>query len=142
MLLGRVRIVMLVVGAVAASIVVGARLIDEGEVVQLTTVDARDADHITEVWIVDLPTGSYLRASSPDAAWLARLRERPLVTLLRDGRESRRRAVPDEDAETRKRVNEAMRAKYGLADDFWGRLSDFSNAVPVRLDPAGAAAAP
>ena len=140
-LLGRVRIVMLVVGAIAALLVISSRLVDEGEVVQVTTVDAHGGDHVTELWIVDLPSGSYLRASSGDARWLLRLRERPLVTVLRAGHETRFRALPAPDAETRRRVNAAMSEKYGFADDFWGRFSDFADAVPIRLESSDETAA-
>ena len=75
LLMGRIRPVMIAVGLVAAIPVITSRLVDEGEIVTLTTVDDRGREYMTEVWIVDLPTGSYLRAGSSDARWLERLRQ-------------------------------------------------------------------
>ena len=49
------------------------------------------------------------------------------------------RAVPDRGDATLAKVNGAMAEKYGLADALWGRLSDRSRAVPIRLERLDAA---
>lgn len=139
LLLRRIRLVMIAVALLAGLLVVATRLIDEGEVVKLTTQDADGRQYVTELWIVDLDESSYLRSGSPDAVWLARLRADPEIELQREGRDARYRAVPEEDAATLDRVNVAMSEKYGFADRLWGRISDRSDAVAIRLVPSGSA---
>jgi hypothetical protein len=139
LLLGRIRRVMIVVAVAAALLVVSSRMIDSGEIVELTTLDERGRDHVTEVWIVDLPSGSYLRSGDPESHWLARIRTNPVISLEREGREVSYRALPSDDDELRRRVNAAMQQKYGAPDRFWARVSDLESAVPVRLVPSDVA---
>ena len=122
--LDRIRVVMITVAILAVLLVVASRLIDEGEIVKVTTLDSSGRDQVTEVWIVDLDGGSYLRAGSPDAAWLARVRAHPEITVHRGDRDAKYRAVCDEGASIRGRVNLAMSEKYGFADWLWALLSD------------------
>ena len=133
LVLGRIRPVMLAVAFLAALLVISSRLVDEGEIVMITTLDSQGRDQVTELWIVELPSGTFLRAGSPDAAWLERLQAQPEVTLERDGAIARFRAVPENTGSIREKVNEAMSAKYGFADRLWGQLADRSLAVPIRL---------
>jgi hypothetical protein len=139
LLTSRIRLVMITVGFLAALLVVASRAIDEGEIVKLTTVDASGRSHVTEVWIVDLDDGPYLRAGSPDVEWLSRVRDRTEITVQRGDRDAKFRAVLLERAPTREQVNVAMRDKYGFADRLWGRIADQGRSVPIRLVPAGAA---
>lgn len=132
----RVRWIMLGIGGVTALLVLGALLIDEGEVVLLVTVDGEEKQHETQLWIADLDGRVYLRAAAPDVRWLGRLRRTPEVTLERGGSEGHFRAVPSEDPELRERLNAAMAAKYGLADWLWDTVGDRTQSVPIRLDPA------
>jgi len=135
LLLGRTRVWMIAVAFLAALIVAGSNLIDEGEVVEVKTYDALGREYVTEVWIVDLDAASYLRAGSSDAAWLQRLQADPEIVLVRRGEESRHRAVPEDDDDTRRLVNAAMADKYGRADRIWARLSDLGRTIPIRLAP-------
>jgi hypothetical protein len=137
LLLDRIRTVMLTVGVLAAVVVVGTRLVDEGEIVEVITVDALGRDHVTELWIVDLPSGTYLRAGSPDVEWLARIRETPQILLERGDQELRYRAIPEESEPIAQQVNRAMGEKYGFADRIWAVVSDRAFAVPIRLLPSG-----
>ena len=137
-LMSRMRLVMIAVGAVAALLVVGTWLVDEGEIVKVTTVDARGRDHVTELWIVDLPSGIWLRAGSPDVEWLARIRATPEIVVERQGEQRRYRAVPDPSPEAQREVDRAMSEKYGAADRFWARVSDHAHTVPIRLEEAEA----
>jgi len=141
LMVGRIRPVMIAVGLVAVIPVITSRLVDEGEVVTLMTVDDRGRDYMTEVWIVDLPAASYLRAASSDARWLERVRSNPEVTVVRDEHPARFLAAEEDEAETRRLVNAAMAEKYGFADEMWSRISDRESAVPIRLEPIGATAA-
>ena len=142
LLLTRVRLVMIAVGVLAALLVGVPYLVDEGEIVKVATVDSNGRDHFTELWIVDLAEGPYLRAGSPEVAWLARIRAQPEITLHRGDLAVNFRAACEEDASIRGRVNLAMSEKYGFADRLWGRVSDRGQAVPVRLVPSGAAMPP
>ena len=72
---------MIAAAALAALLIGLSSLVDEGEIVSVTTRDTKGRTHVTQLWIADLDTGAYLRAGSPDAAWLARLRAEPDVTL-------------------------------------------------------------
>lgn len=137
LLLSRIRLVMIGVGAVAGILVAGTWMIDEGEIVEITSWDGSGREHVTELWIVDLPSGSYLRAGSSGARWLARIRDDPEIVLERDGRRVPHRALPQGDRDLAARVDRAMREKYGFADRIWGALSDRRGAVPVRVVPSG-----
>ena len=141
LLLSRIRTVMIGVGSVAALLVLGTWLVDEGEIVELSTRDAKGREQVTELWVVDLPSGTWLRAGSPDVRWLARVRSTPEVVLERDEEKRHYRAVPDEAADLRDQINRAMREKYGATDRLWGRVSDRRLTVPVRLVPSEAVAA-
>ena len=124
----------LIVGLLLAIVAIGSGWIEEGEVVQLTTFDGRAHEHETDLWIVDLDGGSYLRADLSGAEWLARLRANPEAELRRDGREERVRAQPVDDPTVREAVDHAMAAKYGLLDRLVGAIRN-DGAVLVRIDP-------
>lgn len=133
MVIKRVRILMLVIGAVVGGLVVCSLLVDEGELVVLVTTDPEARRHETQLWTVELDGRRYLRASNPEASWLARLNAEPLVVVTGTGGERSYRAVPD--PEVLARVNQAMASKYGLADRIWSVMSDRSQAVPIWLEP-------
>ena len=132
------RAVLGVVGVVAAAIVLGALWLDEGEVVILFSTDAAENTHHTQLWTVELDGAHYLRASTSNVAWLARLRAHPVVELDFGGRTVEYRATPLTDADVRERVNVAMAHKYGLADRIWGAWGDRDASIPIRLDPTEA----
>ena len=140
-LLRRTRVVMIAAAVLAALLIGVSSLIDEGEIVRVTTLDSKGRTHVTQLWIVDLDTGAYLRARSPDAAWLSRIRAEPEVTLQRRDAEAKFRALGEDRAAIRAEVNLAMGEKYGFADRLWVRLSDPTRAVPLRLVPSAASAA-
>lgn len=128
----------LILGLLLAVVAIGSGWIDEGEVVQLTTFDARARAHETDLWIVDVGGRSYVRADLPGAEWLARLRANPEAELRRDGSKLRVRAEPVDDPRLRAAVAEAMAAKYGLANRLAGAIRDEERAVAVLLEPIDA----
>jgi len=130
-----VRIITLAGVAAIVLLVVGVMLVEEGEVVTLTTVDDRGHDAATGLWIVDIDAASYLRAVSPDSEWLERTRAHPEAELQRGGVTSKVRAVIVPDASVIAAVNRAMRDKYGLVDATVVRLIDHSRAVAIRVEP-------
>ncbi len=131
----RMRALLLAVGIGVGAVVVGSLSIDEGEVVTLVTRNDAGADQDTALWIVSWNDALYLRASSPRAHWLARLREQPEVTLKRGEATLLFTAIPKDDPQTRAAVNERMAEKYGLADRMWGWLGDRTQSVPILLEP-------
>lgn len=135
LVLGQMRLLMLGVGGFVALAVLGALLIDEGEVVVLVTTDDEAHPHETQLWIVEIDGTPYLRASSRDASWLARLRARPDVRVERGDGEVAYRALPVEEPTVLARIDRAMARKYGLADRVWGALGGRSDAVAVQLVP-------
>jgi hypothetical protein len=134
-ILRRIRMLMICTALLAGGLVCGSQLVDEGEVVGLTT---GDDEQETDLWIVDLEDASYLRAGAPNVSWLARLRVQPAVTLERADSVRPFRAVPVDAPATLGQVNRAMAEKYGLADTLWGHVGDRSRAVAVRLEPLDA----
>jgi hypothetical protein len=134
-----VRVIMQCLGALLAAVVLGALLLDEGEVVTLVGHHAGQA-YETQLWVVELDGRSYLRARDGEAAWLSRLGSGADVQLRHGHGTSARleafRATPSLDSALRQRVDEAMAAKYGLADRLWSTLSGTEASVPVTLVPA------
>jgi hypothetical protein len=131
------RLLLLAVGILAAAIVtLSAFAIDEGEVVTLVSVDGANAQFETSVWIVAVDGVQWLRATRPDALWLARIRNHPEVEIVRGGhRRESFLATPIDGLEERTEINEEMARKYGAADGILRRFVDADRSVPVRLDP-------
>jgi hypothetical protein len=125
----------LAVGAVIVLVAVGVLWVDEGEVVTLTTVDDEGRSSVTGLWIVEIDGRTYLRAGSPKAKWLERIRARPEVALTRDDVTEKVRATPIEDVALRNAVSWAMRDKYGFIDAVLVRIIDHSEAVPILVEP-------
>jgi hypothetical protein len=125
----------LVVGLLLALVAIGSGWLDEGEVVHLTTYDARAHEHETELWIVDVDGRSYLRADLPGADWLDRLRAHPEAELQRNGSKERVRAVPVDDPVLRAAIGRAMAEKYGFVDRLVGAIRDDDRAVAIRIEP-------
>lgn len=103
-----------------------------GEVVEVETQGERGARFETSVWIVEAYGDLWLRAGSPEADWLQRLRETPDVVLRRGGKATRHRAVVVTGSA--RRVNDLMRQKYGWADHVISTLHDPAKVVAVRLE--------
>ena len=133
------RQLILILGVLFASVAVGSMWIDEGEVVQLTTFDARDHEHETDLWIVEVDGARYVRADLPGADWLERLRARPEAELRHNGSEESVRATPVDDPAVRVAVEQAMASKYGLVDRLVGVIRNESKAITVRIEPIAAA---
>ena len=136
------RAAVLMIGCVIGGLLLSVLLVPEGEVATLATLAADGVEYETQVWVVEgdgLPDAAegvvFLRAGSPGASWLARLRERPQVALERGEERRAYLAVPEEDASLRERVNRAMAAKYGVSDRLIAFVFDRGSAVPIRLVP-------
>ena len=108
----------------------------EGEVVTLVTTDSRGNEFETGLWIVSVEDVLHLRAESPDAAWLARIRSDPRVRVARGAELRGYRAVPLDDSGLRDRVDAAMDAKYGRLNRALLFVRDYRESVPIRLEPA------
>ena len=126
---------MIFFGVATAVLVVAALLIDEGEVVHLEATDAVGHHYEADLWIVELDGTLYLRANDDDLGWLARIRRDPKVDLERNEQTEEFIAKPLTDPVLRARVNQAMRKKYGIADELMERMSEPAEYVVVRLVP-------
>lgn len=129
-------VVRLVVIALAALVALGAGSMvasESGEVVVLRTTDAAGEPHETRLWVVEDGGQAWLRSGSEGAGWFVELRERPDVTVVRDGKPLDVRAVPEVPA--RERINGLMNEKYGWADSYIGFFFGRDDAVPIRLEP-------
>jgi hypothetical protein len=129
------RQTILILGILLAVVAIGSGWLDEGEVVQLTTYDARAHAHETDLWIVEVAGRRYVRADLPGADWLERLRAHPEAELRRDGEQERVTARPVDDPAMREAVARAMSEKYGFVDDLVGILRNEASVVPVLLEP-------
>ncbi len=133
------RQIILVLGILLAVVAIGSAWIDEGEVVQLTTYDARAHPHETDLWIVDVDGRRYVRSDLPGADWLERLSANPEVLLQRDSVKEHVMARPVDDPAIREAVDRAMAEKYGFLDRLTDILRDEDVVVPVLLEPIPAA---
>ena len=124
------------IGMLVGVVVIGALLVDEGEVVTVTTRDAEGAAFETQLWIVEVGGRSYLRANAPTSDWLERVRLGPDVEMRRGEAVGHWRVAPESDPERRRRVHQAMAEKYGLSDRLLTLFFDSAEMVPLRLEPA------
>jgi hypothetical protein len=110
---------------------------EQTEVVRLRTFDGATV-HETKLWVVDHDGAAWVRVARPEREWFRRLRERPEIEIVRgDGPPRKVRATPDPTDETKRALDAAFRAKYGLVDWWYGVVLR-RNAVPIRLDAAPA----
>ena len=124
-------------GAFALVLVLGVLAIgvsEWGEVVVIRPIGKESAPE-TRIWIVDLPDGVFVRGSSGNE-WVEDAVRAGSVALRRDGVWSNDAVIDLAGRQTRNPVNTAMRKKYGFSDRFIGWTEDFSQARPLRLDPA------
>jgi hypothetical protein len=118
-----------------AVLVIGLEMVaaESGEVVVLRTTDDSGATHETRLWVVEHEGRSWLRAGNPEFRWVAHLRARPEIEVVRRDVPQAFRATPT--VEAREPVNRLMREKYGWADAYISALFGRDDAVPIRLDP-------
>ncbi len=107
---------------------------EQVEVAVLRTTDAAGRVQQTKLWVADHEGTSWLRVARPERSWFQRLLAHPEVELERRGETRVYIAQRDDRPETRRAVDAAFRAKYGLVDAWYGLLLR-SHAVPVRLLP-------
>ncbi|MEZ5595029.1 MAG: hypothetical protein R3E84_01355 [Pseudomonadales bacterium] len=127
------RLLWLVVSLFAAVMALQFAASESGEVVVLSTLDAKGAPQETRLWVVDLEGSQYLRAGQPESGWLLRLQKTPRVGLVRGEVRAAYDAVPE--PEKRDVINARMRAKYGWADQVIEQMFGRDKATPVRLEP-------
>ena len=82
----------------------------------------------------------YLRAESPKAYWLERIRQRPEVELIQNGRRLSYRAKPSSDPALDQAVGRAMSEKYGRVDRMLTSVRDHSESVAILLERSEARA--
>lgn len=123
------------VGVVALAVGGIMALSEAGEVVVLQTSDSQGNVHETRLWVVDDAGVEWLRAGSPRAAWYKQLLAKADVSVTRGDQTRMYRALPLDEVDARRRVNQLMAEKYGLPDRLIGWMADRSVSVPVRLQP-------
>ena len=99
------RIVRVVLGVVAALLLVGIATFVAGErteVARLRTFDTRSVVYETKLWVVDQPDGMWVRVARPERQWFQRLRKNPEIEIVRQGGAPQRvRATPDLSTDTK-----------------------------------------
>ena len=132
------RRAMLAIGIGAGILVLGALVLDEGELVTLSTQEG-GRFYSTQLWIVEIDGREFVRANRPSARWLKRLRANPAVRLSRSGAGHAAAepywAQPIDDRALRARVDAEILRKYRFADRTWGRFADRAKARLVELRP-------
>jgi len=107
---------------------------EQTEVAVLRTREAGGAPRDTKLWVVDLDGDQWVRVARPEREWFKRLRANPEIEIIRHGGPPERvRATPDPTEETKAKLDQAFRAKYGLVDWWYGVLLR-RNPIPVRLE--------
>ncbi len=125
---------MLIIGFLIGGVVVGFMLVDVGELVTLRTQGPDGSQYETQLWVIDQEGELYLRAHFPGAKWLTRLRNHPEVELRRGDASDSFLALPVDDPEVRRAVNQAMAAKYGFADRLASAVWNPEKSIPIHLD--------
>jgi hypothetical protein len=128
-----VRNALLIIGLLIGGVVAGVMLVDEGEVVTLSTRGSDGERYETQLWVIEEGGDLYLRAHFARAMWLARIRNQPEVDLRRGEASQSFLAGPVDDPEIRRAVNRAMAAKYGLADRLASLVWNPKRSIPVQL---------
>ncbi len=105
---------------------------ESGEVVVLSALDADGKPQETRLWVVDLNGYQYLRAGDPTSGWYARIRANGRVGLQRGDTRAAYNAIAEPGI--RDTVNDLVRAKYGLADQYISALLGRDDATPIRLE--------
>lgn len=119
-------------GFLTAALLLVVMVPDKGEVVRLVTQDGSGEHRDTELWIAELDGQTYIRASNPNARWLARLQSKAPASIERDGHLVEIETIVDDDPQIRERLSRAMSEKYGLADRIWGLMRS-SDCVAIRI---------
>ncbi|MEE3331972.1 MAG: hypothetical protein VX246_13990 [Myxococcota bacterium] len=127
--------IMLCTASIASVLVLMAVLLPQGEVVTLHTRDSEGNGYSTQLWIVELGSGLYLRSGADNAGWLSRAREFPDVELSREAGDTSVLAVVVDDPVVKSALNAAMAEKYGIANRIFDWMVDIETTVAVRLDP-------
>jgi 6-phosphofructokinase len=104
----------------------------EEDVVEILTVDPDGEARETKVWVVVVGEAAYVRTN--DSRWLANIRRDPLVRVRVRERELPLRADEGVDRETRERVEEAFKTKYGFMQRVMSALR-LRDPTVLRLDP-------
>lgn len=131
--MSRLTAVIVIGSALVAAAVAGHfALIEIGrEVAVLRTQKADGTWQETRLWVVDHDGAPWLHSAGDE--WERRFEGGPEVELVRDGATLRYRARPDRSEHDA--IDTALRAKYGLADQWVRLLAPCDDAVlPVRLD--------
>jgi len=128
-----------IVGYLAGILVIGALLLDEGQVVTLLTEeDGREYE--THLWIAEVDGRLYIRANRPDSEWWGRIQADPEVGLRwRDGIGEEAEfytARRVNDGSLRNRVGSVLARKYGFADRVRSALTDEEESIVLELIPA------
>jgi hypothetical protein len=129
--LGRVIVIVIMLPVLYLAAILAASEMG-GEVVVIETLDPNGRSFETSVWVADFDRGAWLRGGSADSVWVGRLRAQPEVFMTRDGERAAYRAQIIDGLV--KRVNLAMRDKYGLADRLVTTIHDPEKVVAIRLD--------
>lgn len=132
-----IRTAMLAFGLGTGLLIFAFLVIGRGEVVRLITHDTVGQALDTELWIADLPDGTYLRAGSSEVEWLGRLESGGAPALEREDQTVLIETFIVDDTATREAVRAAMAEKYGLADRMWGAIHS-NKPVVIRVELLGA----
>ena len=128
-----------IVGYLAGILVIGALLLDEGQVVTLLTEEG-GREYETHLWIADVDDRLYVRVNRPDSEWWGRIQVDPDVGLRWGdgiGEEVEFYTVRRvSDASLENRVGSVLARKHGFADRVRSALTDDEESIVLELIPA------
>jgi general stress protein 26 len=130
------RTLLMIVGSLPLLVAVGSYVAGEQvEVAILRTFAADGHGHDTKLWVVDHEGQPWLRGAQAHLSWLERIRHNPRVELVRGGVTLPYVASIEQTPEVKRKIDEAMAAKYGWIDH-WYEILIRPDPIPIRLDPA------
>lgn len=119
--------------AAAAFAAITGLALEWSGVAVVTTRTAAGAPRATHVWFADIDGEIWLEAGAPENPWFQDAQANPRLQLALPGAPLLDVvAVPDASAEAKRRVREALHAKYGWRDAWVGLFVDAARSLPVR----------
>ena len=110
---------------------------ESGEVVVLHSRGDDDSAHTTRIWIVDDAEGRSWIRGGKGGGWTSRVVANGEIEVERGGERRRYRAIAVDEPETRRRISDLMREKYGWGD-WWVAVTLFDaereGSLAIRLE--------
>ena len=106
------------------------------EVVVIETLDDAGGPRRTRTWIADDAGVAWIEAATPERPFVADVRRRPSVVLVRQGVRHVCTAVIAPNPDGHERIRRLLAERYGWADCWIALVADTHASLGIRLDCA------